>query len=253
MPPRPPRILEAFFGFWIPPACREEVLGDLCEKYVSPAQYILLAILTIPRVIVSRARRVTETPVLFMEALLIFGCYLAAGFYRDSAFLHGPYGLLRAALPLVPFLLVMIAFDVYSTPAKTALHLAGRIACAALVSFLAMARFPCGGNSACLARTLPDWMNLLGSASALLLVTALRVLFRSGPGIEQSAGPAHWLKQTPAPVALPRHVWRFSAVVALTGLIAAILGVDVTSRGFNVFFGIVVFVAAWWTAPKRRE
>jgi hypothetical protein len=162
MPPGPPKILEWFFGIWIPPACREEVLGDLYEKYSRPLQYVLLAIRTIPCVIFSRARRVTEAPVLFMQALLVYGCYLVAAFYRDSAFLSSPYGLLRAALPLAPFLLVTVLFDVYRPPARSALQLAGRVAFAILIAFLMMARFACGANSVCLARTLPDWMNLLG-------------------------------------------------------------------------------------------
>src|SRR5579862_7432622 len=80
MPPGPPKILEWFFGIWIPSACREEVLGDLCEKYSSRLQYIVLSIRTVPCVILSRARRVTEAPVLFMQALLVYGCYLVAAF-----------------------------------------------------------------------------------------------------------------------------------------------------------------------------
>lgn len=254
MPSRPPRLLEAFFAVWIPPACREEVLGDLSEKYVSPAQYIVLAICTLPFVILSRARRVTEAPVLFMQALLIYGCYLAAGFYRDSAFLYSRYGLLRTALPLVPFLLALVYCDIYFGPAKSPARMAGRVAYAALASFLLMARFACGAESACLVRTLPDWMNLLGSAVALLLVTALRTLFRSSPDIGHAAGPAHWLKQTAAPVALSRNTFALSAVAAMIAVVAAIassvLSVDLTPA---IVPALIVFLLSAGTSRKRKD
>lgn len=214
MRPGPPKFLESFFAVLIPPSCREEVLGDLCEKYASPLQYTILAIRTIPCVILSRARRVTEGPVLFMQALLIYGCYLAAAFYRDRAFLYGPYGLLRTALPLLPFLLILVLRDVYYPYPKSVLRMIGSVSFAAVVTFLAMVRMACGHDSVCLARTLPDWMNLLGAASSLLLVSAVRILFRSHPNMQQAAGPAHWLKQTPAPIALPRNALSIVAIAA---------------------------------------
>jgi len=248
----PPHLLEAFFAYWIPPACREEVLGDLAEEYFSPVQYIVLAVRTIPLVILSRARRVTEAPVLFMQALLVYAGYLAAGFYRDSALLHGPYGLLRAALPLVPFFLVMVACDVYFAPPKTASRMAGRVAVAALVSFLAMARFACGNNSGCLARTLPDWMNLLGSAAALLLVTALRVAFRSHPNLHQAAGPAHLLKQTAAPIALPRRALSALAIaLGITAGAVTLLSIGLRPGGVGILIALVLLLGFGLHRPKK--
>jgi hypothetical protein len=240
MPPGPPKILEWFFGIWIPPACREEVLGDLCEKYSSPLQYVCLAILAVPCVILSRARRVTEAPVLFMQALLVYGCYLVAAFYRDSAFLYGPYGLLRTALPLLPFLLVAVLFDVYSPPAKSALQLAGRVAFATLTAFLMMAR------------TLPDWMNLLGASAALLLVTAVRILFRSDPNLQQAAGPVHWLKQTTAPIAVSRGTLSVVAtILALTA--AAIIGLSIGLKPGAVGIVIVLLLLFGFGLHRPRK
>lgn len=185
MPAGPSRLLERFFGILIPPACREEVLGDLCERYSSPAQYIFLAIRTIPCVVFSRACRVTEAPILFVQALLVYGCYVAAAFYRDSAFLYGPWGLLRAALPALPFLIVTVLFDVYGAPVRSSLQLAGRVALATLIAFLTMTRFGW-----------PYRMNLLGASASLVLVTGLRFLFRPHPSLGQAGGAADWLKQT---------------------------------------------------------
>jgi len=254
MPPRPPRILEAFFALWIPPACREEVLGDFCERYSGPARYILLAIRTIPLVILSRLRRVTEAPVLFMQALLVYGCYLAAAFYRDSAFLYSPYGLLRTALPLVPFLLISVFFDVYSGPAKSPSRMAGRVAFAAVAAFLAMARFACGNNSVCLARTLPYWMDLLGSAAALLLVTAVLVLFRSNPDIARAAGPAHWLKQTPAPVALSRSTLSaFVTIVLVAAGAICLLSAGVKPGVLGGLIAFFLILGPWGINRKRKD
>lgn len=153
---------------------------------------------------------------------------------------------------MVPFLLVIILFDVYHPPAKSALHLAGRVAFATLIAFLMMARFACGASSVCLARTLPDWMNLLGASAALLLVTAVRILFRSDPDMQQAAGPAHWLKQTPAPIALPRTVLGIVAVIA-TITIGAIFLLSIGSKPGAVGAVIVFTLVFGFRAIGRRK
>ena len=55
----PPKAVEKIVGLLIPPASREEVLGDLFERYTSSGQYILEALLVVPMVIASRIRRNT--------------------------------------------------------------------------------------------------------------------------------------------------------------------------------------------------
>lgn len=60
----PPKTAERIVGFLIPPASREEVLGDLYERCTSSGQYILDALLVLPRVILSRIRRTTDAQVL---------------------------------------------------------------------------------------------------------------------------------------------------------------------------------------------
>jgi hypothetical protein len=97
----PPKALETIVGLFIPPACREEVLGDLSETYTGPAGYVLLALRVVPFVIVSRIRRTTDAYVLLTEALLIYGSYLVATWYTDRAVLAGPGGFWRLAIPTV--------------------------------------------------------------------------------------------------------------------------------------------------------
>ena len=48
MKPGPPKTFEALVAVLVPPACREEVLGDLHERYGSPRQYGLDAASTVP-------------------------------------------------------------------------------------------------------------------------------------------------------------------------------------------------------------
>src|SRR5580658_6365147 len=108
MPSGPSKALEAIVGLFVPPACREEVLGDLHEKYTGPGQYIVLAMCVVPFVIVSRIRRTTDTLVMLTEALLIYGSFLAAEWYTDRTSLTGQWGLLRVAIPTVLNLAVLI-------------------------------------------------------------------------------------------------------------------------------------------------
>ena len=56
-------MIEKIVGIFIPPACREEVLGDLRERNDGVQLFIYDALRTIPLVIVSRIRRTTDSVV----------------------------------------------------------------------------------------------------------------------------------------------------------------------------------------------
>jgi hypothetical protein len=70
----PPKTFEALVAVVILPACREEVLGDLDERYRSPGQYGLDAARTVPLVILSRIQRTADSQALEIQA---FACYLS--------------------------------------------------------------------------------------------------------------------------------------------------------------------------------
>ena len=59
MEARPPAFVDAIVRALIPPACREAVMGDLWERYTSPAGYLGDALRALPFLIVSRIRRTT--------------------------------------------------------------------------------------------------------------------------------------------------------------------------------------------------
>lgn len=69
----PPRWLEATVMRLVPPATREEVAGDLWERYRSPLSYLADAARIMPWLVASQARRSTD-PALFM----LFGFILFA-------------------------------------------------------------------------------------------------------------------------------------------------------------------------------
>jgi hypothetical protein len=161
----PPKFLETIVGLWIPSVCREEVLGDLHEKYTGLVQYVCLAISVVPFIMYSRIRRTTDAAVLLMEALLMYAAYLTAAWYTDRVFLFSQWGMLRTVLPVACVLLFLVLTDAYYSVPKTSWKVAGRVSMAVVFAFLLVAR------------TLPGRVNLIGAGASLLLVSTLRILF----------------------------------------------------------------------------
>jgi hypothetical protein len=101
---RPPEIVEKIARALVPPACREHVLGDLNERYVSHGRYILDVLHALPFLIGSRLRR-TSHPI----GLLISGGYLwFAVFWGNKQ-----ESWLAATIPALVALLTLAMRDVY--------------------------------------------------------------------------------------------------------------------------------------------
>jgi hypothetical protein len=107
MPSDPPKALERVVGLLLPPACREEVLGDLCEKYKSPWQYVTTAARVVPSVILSRIRRTTDFQVLVIETSVLYGAYIASAWHQNHASLHEPE-LRHLAIPTIETMAVLV-------------------------------------------------------------------------------------------------------------------------------------------------
>src|SRR5215468_5891670 len=71
METRPPKLIEAIVAKLLPPACRENVLGDLHERYTSTAHYILDALRAVPFVVTSQSRRNFRSDLLMGEAFTL--------------------------------------------------------------------------------------------------------------------------------------------------------------------------------------
>jgi hypothetical protein len=189
----PSKAVEAIVAVFLPPACREEVLGDLYEQYRSPLQYGWNALCTVPLVIVSRIRRTADPQVLLMQAFVLYLSFLGAAWFKDPALLGAQWGLMRLAIPAGMGLLAMILEDAYAKPGRR--------------SGLGLMRGPVLGLGFAVASQgvlraghtaldLPRLIWFYGCAMGLLLTSAIRLLFP--PGMDQLQGanaPALWLKQ----------------------------------------------------------
>lgn len=214
----PSRSAEAVVSLLVPPACREEVLGDLYERYCSPRQYFLEAARTMPLVILSRIRRTADPQVLVIQAFALYMSYLGAAWLRDGALPQEPWRLLQLAVPAGMALLGLVLEDAYAIRGRRAP--------------MGLARGPLVGLGLALVSQgvlwagKPDWtvprgILLNGCAMSLLLSSAVRMLFP--PAADQLQGvnaPAHWLKQAHEP---PGNRLGHSRAGAIAGVLIVLL------------------------------
>jgi len=176
MRPAPPKAMEAVVGWLVPPACREEVLGDLHERFVSPRQYLADALSTVPLVVASQIRRTTDAQLRLIEACALYLPLLAAAWLiGGAALVHEESALSRLAIPAAAGLLAMILGDAYADPRKGPVYarvsvamLAGVCACFSQVVVWALS---------------PGWLVprsilILGASLGVLLLSAVRMVFQ---------------------------------------------------------------------------
>jgi len=116
----PPKIVESLIALLIPPACREEVTGDLHERYRSPLQYIADLLCTVPLVILSRIRRTADLHVLLIQAAGEYLCFLCIASLLDASILNRP---MRPALYVAAAIVGLILNDVYARDRSAARNL----------------------------------------------------------------------------------------------------------------------------------
>jgi hypothetical protein len=80
----PSKIAEAIVSVLIPPACREEVIGDLHERFKSSSQYAVDALRTVPLVIISRIRRTADPQMLLIQAFALYMSFLGAAWLKGG-------------------------------------------------------------------------------------------------------------------------------------------------------------------------
>jgi hypothetical protein len=213
--PSPSRPAEAIVAILLPPACREEVLGDFHERYVSPAQYVFDAIRTVPLIILSRIRRTADPQVLLMHAFALYVSFAGAAWFADRSVLDSERGLLCLAIPVVMVMFGILLEDAYAKPGP-------RLA-------LALARGPAAGiGLAVFAQVLlridhspfaiPSRIVLDACGMGLLLCSAIRLLFP--PLTNQLHGakvPADWLKRSGVTFG-PRVILVLKSVAALVAI-----------------------------------
>jgi hypothetical protein len=180
-------VIERLVGIFIPPACREEVLGDLREKNDGVQLFIYDALRTIPLVIVSRIQRTTDSVVLLMEAFCCYVSFLAVALVAQQAMIATREGLLRLGVPGAIALAVLVLADAYANPRKkSVLRPVLAVALAFAIVFLVHVIRP----------LLPGLMLAVGSGMSMMLLLVLRMLFPPlADRPQQIQGPAFWQKQ----------------------------------------------------------
>jgi hypothetical protein len=207
----PPKSLEKLVGFLIPSACREEVLGDLHERFQSTPRYVVDALTTVPLVVLSRIRRTTDAVVFLMEAIVLYSSYLAAAFFLNQNLLTDALGFCRLGLPVAISMLTLMLADAYANPRnRSPLKPMLGPALAAAFAWLSQAVLLAGLADFMLPRS----VMVAGSSLGLLLVSSLRFLFAPAANV-----PAHWQKQSVAPFRISRP----NTTVTLAALAIAIL------------------------------
>lgn len=114
----PSKVAEAIVYWLLPPACREEVLGDMRERNRSSAQYLVEATCTVPSVICSRIRRTTDAVLTLMVTVSMYTAFVMSAWWLDPELLRREYGFARVAIPPAIFLVAIILADAYSDPKK---------------------------------------------------------------------------------------------------------------------------------------
>jgi len=214
MPAGPSRTAEKIVAMLVPPACREEVLGDLHERFLSRSQYVRDALHVVPLVILSRIRRTADPQVWLMQAFALYGSFVVTAWLLDGALLEQQWGLLRLAIPAAMAWLGLILEDAYARPARQLLTILSRgPATGAVLALLSQATF---------LATNPDWalpqaVAVYGCVASLFLASSVRMLFP--PAADQLQGvnaPAAWLKLVGGSVDAPRGslVWGVVLVAA---------------------------------------
>jgi len=191
METRPPVAAERIVRFLTPPQAREEVLGDLAERYRSPGQYVWDGLTTIPFVIASQIRRSSSLPVLGLQGFILFACL--GGF---AAVTTDPPMWLRAAIPAAAAFLALVLRDAYRTTNQRAVGRAvvdglAAVACVALTegAFYALQASGTLGAS----WLLPGPLLILGVFAPLMLC-----LLRFGLGLDgerRAASSEHEIAQ----------------------------------------------------------
>ena len=217
----------------IPPACREEVLGDLQERYRTPLQYLADLVSLLPFLVLRRILRTTDLQLLLTDALLVYGSFLAAAWYKDR--LADGSGLLHLAIPAGLTLLYLVFKDAFAG--------------SRLTSFVV--------DLVCVAAFLIPWLatqtDMYGLCSSLLLDSAIRMLYKRNAGRREStAGAPLVLGQTSGPVEASRTA-KLAQDVGVTVLVLAVAAALIVLRPHTIYLVVVLLLwAAGYRLLKQR-
>jgi len=162
----PPKAVEAVVALLIPPARREEVLGDLQERYRGAAGYVVDAVRTVPHVVASQMRRKMTPTMVIAEAFALYLAFAIASPGSMTSFFHKETAVPCAILSAIA-LVALVFMDAYVQPGCRTEKRLGLQSLAA-VAIACAAGTVIGVVSP--ARALPHRSLLVGGVIAALLV-----------------------------------------------------------------------------------
>jgi hypothetical protein len=198
-------MIQRTLALLIPPACREEVLGDLHQRSAGVAERLHTTLYAI----LSRVRRTSDPVVLLMEGLALYTAFVVVALWIDPALLSDASGMARLAIPPAAMLIILMLADAYSDPKKRWVYkpLLGVV--------LGSAAAAAVGSTA-----LPRSVLLLGTAFGALLILPIRTAFPPVTERPQSiTGAALWHKLELAPVGVFAKYVTAAAIFALLTLV----------------------------------
>jgi hypothetical protein len=217
----------------VPSACREEVLGDLHERYKTPLQYFGDLFSILPFLILRRILRTTDLQLFLTDALLVYGSFLAAAWYRDR--LADGNGFLRLAIPAGLTLLYLVLNDALVVSRRSAF----------VVNLVWLAVFLGSG--------LTSRTNIYGFFSSLLLDAAIRMLYKRSAGRRESTAGAPLIIGPNSGRAEASRTAKLALDVGITVLVLAIAAGLIVVMPRSVHLVIVLLAwAAGYRFLKRR-
>lgn len=244
----PSKAAEAIVAILIPPACREQVLGDLHERYRSSIQYGCEAFLTVPLVILSRIRRTADPPVVLLQAIALYMSFFGAAWLQGGVLLREPLGSFRFAVPAGIALLGLVLHDAYANPGPRNIARGPGVA----IALTAVSQSMLLASKSYLA--LPVWTTILGCATALIVSSVVRILFPPvSDRLQGVNAPAAWLKQDDgsrgSSSGVVRVIQGITGVVAVVALAALMMDQHAPPKRPIVYLFLIVLVA--YVVSKR--
>jgi hypothetical protein len=224
----PPKLLETLARLIVPPACREEVLGDLHERYKTPLQYLGDLFSILPFLVMRRILRTTDPQLFLTDALLVYGSFLAAAWYKDR--LADGSSLLHLAIPAGLTLLYLVLNEALVVSRWSAF----------VVNVVWLAVFLSSG--------LTSQTNIFGFFSGLLLDAAIRILYRRTAGTRESAAGAPLVMGQSSGRGAMSRTAKLAQDAGITVLVLAIAAGLIVVMPRSVYLVIVLLA---WVAGYR--
>ncbi|MBI4904467.1 MAG: hypothetical protein HY820_12570 [Acidobacteria bacterium] len=171
-------LLERIVGFLLPPARREEVLGDLHERCRNQRQYLREASSVVPCVVFSQVRRVTDLRSFLLQGLLSYGAFLCSALWLNPVLLEGAGSQWLLCCPVALLVAGTALTDAYAADSPNRVARAGiGVAFTGMLVFLMLSVLPVG---------LPRRILLTGVVASMPLMILVRLFYSNG-GREKSA------------------------------------------------------------------